>query len=308
MDAKAKILRSDILLVIGAAIWGSTFVAQRYGSEHVGTFTFNAVRFAFGSIFLVPIFLMTANNKGNTKERATGKHFFFGCCMAGVALFLGVCLQQAGIAYTTAGKAGFITGLYMVIVPILGIFGRQKVGVGTFVGVILAAVGLYFLSITGDFTIAKGDFLILLSAIFWAVHVQIIGWLSVRFDCIRVALFQYIVCTLLSAIGAVLAEDIVLADIQSAMWPILYAGILSTGIAFTLQVVAQRDSPPAHAAIMMSLETVFAALGGYLILKEVMNSRDIFGCALILTGILMSQLCVRKAIQTNGSCDINQMK
>ncbi len=302
MDTKAKILRSDLLLLIGAVIWGSTFVAQRYGSQHVGTFTFNAVRFALGSIFLVPIFLLTARRKARSEEQPTGKHFIFGCCMAGVTLFLAACTQQAGIAYTTAGKAGFITGLYMVIVPIMGFFWRQKVGFGTLFGMILATVGLYLLCISESFSIGKGDLLVLISAIFWAGHVQIIGWLSVRFDPIRVALFQYVVCAVLSAVGAVLTEEIVIANIRSAIVPIMYAGFLSTGIAFTLQVIAQRDSLPAHAAIMMSMEAVFAALGGYLILSEVMTFRDMIGCGFILTGMLMSQLCVRKIIQNNGGC------
>ena len=294
MDAKTKILRSDILLLVGAAIWGSTFVAQRYGARHVDTFTFTAVRFAFGSIFLLPIFLLTAGNQPVPKDRPTRKSFIIGCLLAGLALFLGSTIQQAGIKYTTAGKAGFITGLYMVIVPLMGFFFRQKPGRGTLLGVIFAAIGMYFLSITDQFTIARGDLIVLVSAVFWAIHVHIIAWLSVRFDAIKIALFQYIVCAVLSAIGAFTTEDIIIANIHSALIPILYAGIFSTGIAFTLQVIAQRDSPPAHAAIMMSLETVFAALGGYLILSETMNQRDLLGAALILTGMLMSQLCVRK--------------
>lgn len=297
MDAKTKILRSDILLLIGAAIWGSTFVAQRYGSRHLDTFTFNAIRFGLGSIFLLPIFLMTARKTGKVSQNHPGKHFIFGCFVAGTALFIAVCFQQEGIAYTTAGKAGFITGLYMVIVPMMGFLWRQKVGSGTLFGIVLAAAGMYFLCITEQFTIEKGDMLVLLSAIFWACHVQLIGWLSVRFDCIKIALFQYIVCTALSAIGSLLTEDIVIANIRGAMVPIMYAGILSTGIAFTLQVLAQRHSPPSHAAIMMSLETVFAALAGYLVLSEVMTLRDMTGCALILTGMLMSQLSVRNAIK-----------
>lgn len=297
MNTKAKILRSDILLLIGAVIWGSTFVAQRYGSQHVGTFTFNAVRFALGSIFMVPIFFLTTRRKGRSEEPSTGKHFVFGCCMAGVILFLAACSQQAGIAYTTAGKAGFITGLYMVIVPIMGFFLRQQLGFGTLFGVVLASLGMYFLCISESFSIGKGDLLVLVSAIFWAGHVQIIGWLSVRFDPIRIALFQYVVCAVLSAVGAILTEEVVIANIRSAIVPIMYAGFISTGIAFTLQVIAQRDSLPTHAAIVMSMETVFAALGGYLILSEVMALRDMIGCGFILSGMLMSQLCVRRTMQ-----------
>ena len=282
------------MLLTSAAIWGTMFVAQRYGSEHLGPLTFNAFRFALASMIMVPVLLFTSNKKGHVVERTTGKHFIGGCLFAGIILFLGMNIQQAGVGYTTAGKAGFITCTYMVIVPLMGLLMRQKIGLGTVVGVALATAGIYFLSVTGKFIIEKGDLLLLISAVFWALHVHIIAWLSVRFDCIRVAFFQFVVCAVLSTAGAILSEDIIIANIQKALVPLIYAGILSTCIGFTLQVIAQRHSPPSHAAVMMSLETIFAALGGYLVLKEVMNSRDILGCGLILSGVLISQLCVRK--------------
>jgi drug/metabolite transporter (DMT)-like permease len=189
----------------------------------------------------------------------------------------------------------------MVLVPIIGFFLRHKIGYGTLFGVVLSVAGLYFLCITDKFTINKGDLLVLSSTIFWAAHVHLIGWLSIRYNFIKVAVFQNLVCAALSAIGAILTEEIVIANIHSAMIPILYAGILSTGIAYTLQVAAQRIAPPTHAAVMLSTETLFAALFGYLLLHEIMTSRDILGCVLMLAGILMSQLCIRKTAKQNNN-------
>jgi drug/metabolite transporter (DMT)-like permease len=196
-----------------------------------------------------------------------------------------------GIVYTTAGKAGFITGLYVVIVPFLGLLWRDKTThPGTWAGAILAAVGMYFLSVTNRFTISKGDFLVLLSAFLWACHVQFVGWLSPRIGATRLGVVQYCVCGALSLLVAFPLETIALSGLHRALIPILYGGLLSVGIAYTLQLVAQKKAPAAHAAILMSLETVFAALGGWIILGEILSFRALFGCALILTGMLASQL------------------
>ncbi len=178
--------------------------------------------------------------------------------------------------YTTAGKAGFITGLYVIIVPILGLFWRQQPQIGTWVGAILAAFGLYFLSVTEELTIEPGDFLVLIGAFFWAAHVLIIGWLSPRINPIKLAFSQYVACSILSLITASIVEDITLSSIFLAAIPILYGGLISVGIAYTLQVVAQRDAHPAHAAILLSLEAVFAAIGGWLILGEILSARGLF--------------------------------
>jgi drug/metabolite transporter (DMT)-like permease len=210
--------------------------------------------------------------------------------LAGFALFMGATLQQVGLVYTTAGKAGFITGLYVVIVPILGLFWKQQSGLGTWFGAILAAAGLYLLTITAQFTIALGDFLELAGAFFWAGHVLIIGWLSPRIDPIKLAFFQYTACSFLSLLTAVITEVITLHGLFLATLPIAYGGLISVGIAYTLQVVAQRYAHPAHAAIILSLEAVFAAFGGWLILGETLSSRGLIGCSLMLAGMLLSQL------------------
>jgi drug/metabolite transporter (DMT)-like permease len=218
------------------------------------------------------------------------KTILFGGAALGLALFSGASLQQIGLVYTTAGKAGFITGLYVIIVPLLGLFWRQQPKIGTWIGAILAAIGLYFLSVTEEFTIELGDLLVLIGAFFWAAHVLIIGWLSPRINPVKLAFSQYVACSILSLITACVIEDITMLSIFQAAIPILYGGLLSVGIAYTLQVIAQRDAHPAHAAILLSLEAVFAAIGGWLILGEIISARGLFGCGLMLSGMLLSQL------------------
>lgn len=288
---KQGTVKADFLLLVTATIWGFAFVAQRVGMDYVGPFTFNAVRFALGSLSLIPLIILLGNKSpqpGEIKKMSVLK----GGMMAGAALFAGASLQQAGLVYTTAGNAGFITGLYVVIVPILGLFWRQRPHVGTWVGAILAAFGLYFLSVTDAFTISFGDLLVLIGAFFWAGHVLLIGWLAPQTDSLKLASMQFAVCSLLSLLTAVAIETITLDGILQAAVPILYGGLGSVGIAYTLQVIAQRDAHPAHSAIILSLEGVFAALGGWLLLNEMLSLRGFFGCALMLAGMIFSEMSV----------------
>jgi drug/metabolite transporter (DMT)-like permease len=221
---------------------------------------------------------------------ATTKNLLFSGSLAGLFLFAGASLQQVGLVYTTAGNAGFITGLYVVIVPIMGLALGQRTHAGTWLGAFLAATGLYFLSITADFTIAWGDLLELIGAFFWAAHVLIIGWLSPRMDALKLAITQFAACSLLSLITAAAIETVTWEGLRQAAIPILYGGLASVGVAYTLQVVAQKDAPPAHAAIFLSMEAVFAAFGGWLLLAEGLTSRGVLGCGLMLAGMLLSQL------------------
>ena len=286
-------LKSDSLLLLTAAIWGTAFVAQRVGMDHVGPFTFNGLRFALGALSLLPLLYATRNRKlipPAIRPQAGRKTMVLGGGLAGLALFLGASLQQVGLVYTTAGKAGFITGLYVVIVPLLGLFWKQRPGFGTWLGAALAAWGLYYLSVTASFTLAFGDLLELIGAFFWAGHVLIVGWLSPRMDSLKLAFFQFAVCSLLSLITAVFTESLALPPILAAAVPICYGGLVSIGIAYTLQVVAQKEAKPAHAAILLSLEAVFAALGGWVILGETLSPRGLLGCGLMLLGMLLSQL------------------
>lgn len=290
---RAVTVKSDALLLTTAIIWGFAFVAQRVGMDYVGPFTFNGIRFAIGSLSLLPLVILSRNEPASSRNilQPTGlKTILLGGSALGLALFSGASLQQIGLVYTTAGKAGFITGLYVIIVPILGLIWRQQPKIGTWIGAVLAAIGMYFLSVTEQFTIALGDLLVLIGAFFWAAHVLIIGWLSPRINPIKLAFSQYLACSILSLITAAVTEDISMQSISQAAIPILYGGLLSVGIAYTLQVIAQRDAHPAHAAILLSMEAVFAAVGGWLILDEIIAARGLFGCGLMLTGMLLSQL------------------
>jgi len=284
-----KIYQADLMLLLTAAIWGSAFVAQRVGMNHVGPLTFNGIRFALGALVLVPV--VGWRNGRNQKSEGTLFSLIQGGIIAGVVLFAGATLQQIGLVYTTAGKAGFITGLYVIFVPILGLFWGLRLSIGGWVGAGLAASGLYLLSVTESFTLAPGDLWVLLGAIFWAVHVLVLSRLSPRLDTIKLACAQFAVCAFLSLIGAALTETLTLEGLKGATLPILYGGIFSVGTAYTLQVVAQKDAPAIHAAIILSLEAVFSAVFGWLILGEVMNNRGITGCILMLTGMLVVQIC-----------------
>lgn len=286
-------LKSDALLLLTATIWGFAFVAQRVGMEFVGPFTFNGVRFALGSLVLLPLILRNSNQRVAEETiltQAKPKTIIIGGGLLGLTLFSAASLQQVGLVYTTAGNAGFITGLYVVIVPIMGLLWNQRPGAGTWIGAFLAAAGLYFLSITDEFTISFGDLLELMGAFLWAGHVLIIGWLSPKIDSLKLAFTQFAACSLLSLIAAIIVETIAFKTIIQAAIPILYGGVLSVGVAYTLQVVAQRKAHPAHAAIFLSMEAVFAAFGGWLILNENLTHRGLVGCLLMLSGMLISQL------------------
>jgi drug/metabolite transporter (DMT)-like permease len=284
--------RADVLCLVTALIWGLAFVAQRIGMDHMGPMGFNGIRFALGALALAPLAMRSMRYPPPAPFLAGGNPGFpwLGGLMAGTVLFAGATLQQVGLKYTTAGKAGFITGLYVVLVPLLGFFLGQRPARGDVVGAVAAAVGLYFLSVTETFTLAPGDGLELVGAFFWAGHVLVIGWLSPRTRALPLAMAQYVVCSVLSLACAVAFEEFSWAGIRGAAWPILYGGLLSVGLAYTLQVVAQRDAKPTHAAILLSFETVFAALGGMVVLGESLGARGLFGCALMFAGMLASQL------------------
>lgn len=290
---KKGTLKADILLLLTAAIWGFAFVAQRVGMEHIGPFLFNGIRFALGSLSLLPlIYLGMGNGGSNTAPHppVEVKAKISGSILAGLVLFGGASLQQVGIVYTTAGKAGFITGLYVILVPIIGLRLGRETSAGTWIGAVLAVTGLYLLSVTQQFTIDKGDFLVLLSAFMWAAHVLWISWISPRMNPLVLASSQFAICSFLSLLTAWAMEPIFLPSILDAAVPILYGGLCSVGIAYTLQVIAQRDAHPAHASILLSMEGAFAVLGGWLLLQETLSIRGLIGCALMLSGMLISQL------------------
>lgn len=290
---KTTIVKSELLLLLAALIWGFAFTAQRVGMEYMGPFLFNGIRFGLGALVL-GAFIVTRKNREidvhpeflHNQKRTLAR----GGIIAGLMVFAGATLQQTGMIHTTAGNGGFITGLYVVFVPILGLFIRHRPSIFVWIGVLLAAAGMYFLSVTGDFHISKGDLYVLGCAFVWAFHVLYIGYVSPRVDALKLALMQYIITSILSLAIAVLFEKIVGQAIVDAMVPLLYGGIFSVGIAYTLQIVGQKKAPPAHAAIILSSEAVFAAFGGWLILHEVLSSRALLGCALMLAGMVLAQV------------------
>lgn len=290
-----KAFKAEVLLLLAAIIWGIAFVAQRAGMDHVGPFTYNGARFLLGALSLAPLLWIKQRRSGPFIHPGRERLTLAGSLLAGSILFIGASLQQVGIVHTTAGKAGFITGLYVVVVPLLGLLWGHRTPWGTWAGALLAVMGLYLLTMNDRLTLTEGDGLVLIGAFFWAGHVLAIGWLAGRqVEPILLAFLQFIVCGVLSLAVAIVSEPMTVDGLRGATLPILYGGLLSVGVAFTLQVVAQRDAPPAHAAIILSLETVFAALGGWLLLNETLAGRGLMGCGLMFAGMLLSQLVLGK--------------
>jgi drug/metabolite transporter (DMT)-like permease len=285
---KQQTVVADLLLLITALVWGFGFVAQRAGMEHVGPFTFNGIRFLLGGFSLLPLALGKRNASGPGRTASVSPLVAGG--IAGLVLFCGASLQQIGLLYTTAGKAGFITGLYVIFVPLLGLFFGQRTGAGTWVGALMATAGMYLLSVRGGLVIDRGDLLVLIGALFWAVHVLVLGHFSPRTRTLLLAAIQFLCCGMLSLIVALLVEKISCSSIVAAAIPILYGGLGSVGIGYTLQTVAQKWAHPAHASILLSLEAVFAAIGGWWLLDEVLSPRGLAGCAFMLAGMVFSQI------------------
>lgn len=278
--------RADLLLLVTACIWGFAFVAQREGMSHVGPFTFNAVRFALGAAILIPVAALSSKRKAP----AAGGHgnVLMPGLLAGTVLFAGASLQQTGLVYTTAGNAGFVTGLYVVIVPVLGLLAGRKTPGLSWVAALLSISGLYLLTSSGSGRMATGDMLVLGGAFFWALHIQVVSRYVGRTGAARLAAVQFSVCSILSLAVAVVVEQMEFSGIRQAALPLAYGGLVSVGIAYTLQVVAQKDAHPSHAAVLMSLEAVFAAVGGWMLLRETMTPAALAGCAIMLAAMLIS--------------------
>ena len=295
---KSQAIRADLLMLLAAAIWGFAFVAQREGMETMGPFLFNTARFFIGTVFLLPIvWYLSKKKKVSTDKETSTKKLWIAGIVAGLFLFTASSFQQVGIQYTTAGKAGFITGLYIFFVPLIGIFFGQRTGSGTWLGAFIAVIGLYLLSINEDFSIARGDLLQLICAVFFAAHVLVIGYVAKRMDPLKLSLIQYFVSGVLSFFIAIAIEVITWQMIVDTAIPLIYAGIMSIGVGYTLQVVAQQHAKSSHAAIILGLEGAFAVLGGWLILDENLSTRGMIGCVLMLSGMFLSQLLPRLSLK-----------
>ncbi len=303
MDRKQ--LKGNLLLLTTATIWGSAFVAQRVGMDYVGPLTFSWARFVLAALVLIPVvqFLNkssqsngqgdAAENKELTPEerRQQKKMLMKASLTCGCVLCAANVFQQVGLVSTSAGKTGFITALYIVLVPLFSVVLKHRPGLKCWIGVALGTVGLYFLCITSSFTIAPGDLVVLIGAGFWAAHILVIDhFLPKVSDPVKMSMYQFAVVAVICFIGSLIFEDISIPAVFDCAIPIMYAGILSGGVGFTFQILGQRHTNPTVASLILSLESVFAAIFGYLLLKEVMTSREIAGCILMFGAIIISQL------------------
>lgn len=286
---KKKQLGNSLLLLLTATIWGSAFVAQSVGMEHVGPFTFTFSRSIIGGMVLLPCILLLGKWK---KGFATKVEWIGGIC-CGIALCVASNFQQVGIQYTTVGKAGFITALYVVLVPIFGIFLKKRVPLLIWGCVAVSVAGLYLLCMpAGAFVLAFGDLLVLLCAVLFSVHILVIDHFSPKGDGVVISCIQFFTCGILSGIPMLFFEHPSVGSMLDAKWSILYAGVLSSGVAYTLQVVAQKNVNPTVASLIMCLESVVAVLAGWIILGQGMSFREIWGCALMFAAIVVAQLPV----------------
>ena len=290
-------MKNNILLVLTALIWGCAFVAQSVGMDYVGPFTFNMARFLIGAIVLLPvIWFMDRQRKTGAEKGAGQKTLIIGGICCGIALAVASTLQQWGILFTTVGKAGFITAMYIVIVPLLGIFIGKKVRPLIIGCVAIAVVGFYFLCMTESFRLGLGDFLVLLCAIAFSIHILVIDHFSPKVDGVRMSAIQFLTAAIISAVPTLLWEQPVFTEILQAWQPVLYAGVMSCGVAYTLQIIAQKNADPTVASLLLSLESVFSVLAGWVLLGQGLSLKELFGCVLIFCAIILAQLPEKKAV------------
>ena len=290
-------LKGTILLLITALIWGAAFVAQSVGMDYIGPFTFSAARDVIAIIVLIPVILLFSGKGPDgtyppiLQQLKPDRITLIGGAWCGLVLGAADTLQQVGISMTTAGKAGFITALYIILVPLMGHFMGRKVPRIIIACVALAIAGFYLLCINGDFQVSFGDFLVLCCAVFFALHILVIDhFLLKKANSIKLSWVQFATAFLFSGTLTVLFEQPDWSALWAAKWPLLYAGGLSSGVAYTLQIVGQKYTEPTTATLIMSLESVFAALSGWLILGEVMTAKELTGCVLVFAAVILAQI------------------
>jgi len=295
---RSQALRADVLMLITAMIWGTGFVAQRVGMDHIGPFLFTGLRFALGALALLPLLLQ---QRRESRAPLCERSLLLGGLLMGLALTLGINLQQVGLLFTSVTNSGFITGLYVIVVPLLGMIIGQKTGIGTWFGAVLAVVGMALLSIGENFQVASGDWIQLAGAFVWGLHVLLVSYFVGRHDAIRLAFLQFVTCAAVSLILAAVFEQASLTHIWLAAPALIYGGVFAVGVGYTLQVVAQKHAIASHAAIILSLEAVFAAIAGAIFLDESLSLRGYAGCTLMFVGMLIAQLWPRKLPEVSSA-------
>ena len=283
-------LRGNLFLLMAAFLWGTTFVAQMTGMDHLGPFTYAASRYFLGFCSLLVLWYLYREPRERARRSGNYEPGWRAGLGAGCIMFVATSFQQVAMLYTTAGKTAFITCLYIILVPIASAFLGKRIGMGNWAGALLAMTGLYFLYIQGDFSLGFGDGLVVVSAFFWTAHILFIGCFACRVDPIELSAAQVGVCTVFSLFAALAFERIQWQPILEAGFAIFYGGIMSAGVAFTLQIIGQKYAEPSHAAIIMSFEAIFGAAAGWIVLGEVMSGLEIFGCILMATGMIVTQM------------------
>ena len=287
-------LKNSLLLLLTATIWGVAFVAQSVGMDYVGGFTFNMARSLIGSAVLLPVIWFMGRNSSKKAEETQGsgsrKDLLWGGLACGILMCLASNFQQFGIKYTTVGKAGFITACYIVLVPILGLFLKKKCSPFIWLAVAMSVAGLYLLCITDGFSIGKGDILVLICAVLFSFHILVIDYYSPKVDGVKLSCIQFLVCGILSGIPALIFEKPEMCAVLTAWRPILYAGVMSCGVAYTLQIIGQKNMNPTVASLILSLESCISVLAGWVILGQQLSAREIAGCVIMFAAIILAQL------------------
>lgn len=289
---------ANLMLVIAAMVWGSAFVAQDVAAEHLGTFSINGIRYMIGALVLIPLILLLNFTKKEKRElfKKQLRPSLIGGTVCGIVLFIASSLQQIGIGLgTDAGKAGFITAMYIVIVPILGLFLNKKVTPLAWLAVIIAPIGLFLLCIKNDFSFSLGDIAIFACAIMFSCHILSVDRFSPKSNGVLLSSVQFFVCSVLSSITALFTEYTSMEAVNASLLPLLFLGLGSCGVAYTLQVIAQKMTEPTVASLLMSLESVFAVIFGAIILKQMLDTREIVGCLIIFAAVILSQLPYKRS-------------
>lgn len=287
-------IKSSLILLLTATIWGVAFVAQSVGMEYIGPFTFNAIRCVLGGLVLIPVILVLKKKKetgAENQEKEDKKTLWAGGIACGVILCIASNLQQFGIMEASVGKSGFFTALYIVMIPVIGIFIGKRPGSKLWFCVALAVVGMYLLCMKdGSFTIERADIMLLLCALAFSFHILVVDYFSPKVGGVKMSCIQFFVCGVLSAVGMLFTETPDISNIQAAWLPLLYAGLLSCGVGYTLQIVGQKGINPVIASLIMSLESVISALAGWVILGQVLSPKEILGCVLMFVAIIITQI------------------